>query len=415
MNLDKSKYWAKKALNVLMKIAVLFLINVAITMFCTARFIFRIVRFVVILAFKILKWFTIKILKILKFFADHYITHKRKVDHWLDLIVGILMLALLAFIPLGHALATLPIQNTIPRGLLVTLLFLVMFIGLGAGATGYVFFLRGLTRLSKQGLWAKTYILMIMSLFVVEQFAIANPWGVIGTVGIVKTEILLQQPKIEKIVVVQDEALKHEVWAFYQKNYLNYQNAFRAHLSKVEPGVKKGVSKSYPTLKEILIPIDIGIGYKERSLSPSDNNWFGVLNESDDMIEFCQKKLGHKPLKSRVPDNASMSGRRLWYYINYFHGNVLLGLTAYNIGPNDKEFVRILNVYIHKDYEKISFSEVKPYLRIYNVKHQVGPKTYAIEILACAVGYKAYKEYGYCPDYDKNTELIQRLPIPGVS
>jgi hypothetical protein len=87
------------------------------------------------------------------------------------------------------------------------------------------------------------------------------------------------------------------------------------------------------------------------------------------------------------------------------HGDPLLALLAYNIGPRNGGLATITRQFGARD-----FVTAQPYLKEL-------PRDYPVRVLAAALAYRLWRTDGRLPRYEDgdNARRIQALGIPGVS
>jgi hypothetical protein len=87
------------------------------------------------------------------------------------------------------------------------------------------------------------------------------------------------------------------------------------------------------------------------------------------------------------------------------HGDLFLGLLAYNIGPKNGGLRAIMEQYGARD-----FVTIQPYL------HTL-PRDYPVRVLASALAYRLWRREGQLLRYEEgdNARRIQRVGIPGLT
>jgi hypothetical protein len=101
--------------------------------------------------------------------------------------------------------------------------------------------------------------------------------------------------------------------------------------------------------------------------------------------------------------NAFTGAATLRTYLDQMHGDLFLGLLAYNIGPQNGGLQAIMQRYGARD-----FVTIQPYL-------QQLPRDYPIRVLSAALGYRLWNQEGRLSRYEdgSNAERIQSVGIPG--
>jgi soluble lytic murein transglycosylase-like protein len=102
--------------------------------------------------------------------------------------------------------------------------------------------------------------------------------------------------------------------------------------------------------------------------------------------------------------NAFAGAATLRIYLEQMHGDLFLGLLAYNIGPQNGGLQAIMRNYSARD-----FVTIQPYL-------QQLPRDYPIRVLSAALAYRLWSQEGQLPRYEEahNAERIQAAGIPGL-
>jgi soluble lytic murein transglycosylase-like protein len=100
--------------------------------------------------------------------------------------------------------------------------------------------------------------------------------------------------------------------------------------------------------------------------------------------------------------NATVGAATLRRYLDQMHGDLFLGLLAYNIGPANGGLRAIMDRYGARD-----FVTIQPYL-------QELPRDYPIRVLSTALAYRLWRR-GPLPRYEDgdNARLVQAAGIPG--
>ena len=111
-----------------------------------------------------------------------------------------------------------------------------------------------------------------------------------------------------------------------------------------------------------------------------------------------------KPDPNRPEDAAYLAAATFDHYLRQMHGDLFLGLLAYNIGPRNGGLRSIMEQYGAKD-----FSTIQPYLKLL-------PRDYPIRVLTGALAFRLWGHFGTLPRYEdgENARTIQALGIPGL-
>lgn len=102
--------------------------------------------------------------------------------------------------------------------------------------------------------------------------------------------------------------------------------------------------------------------------------------------------------------NAYLAAATFKYYLDQMHGDLFLGLLAYNIGPANGGLQ-----FIMQKYGVTDFTTIQPYL-------QQLPRDYPIRVLSYALAFRIWRQEGKLPAYQEGTNAarIQRIGIPGL-
>ena len=165
-------------------------------------------------------------------------------------------------------------------------------------------------------------------------------------------------------------------------------------------------AKIYAIDPEILI----GIGATESSFYPHDSKdggrgLFQLTSPPQVAIDLVRKRLGVSeldPLNQR--HNALVAAATMRHYLGQMHGDLFLGLLAYNIGPKNGGLRSIMKQYGARD-----FVTIQPYL-------QNLPRDYPVRVLSAALAYRVWRLEGKLPRYEEgaNAVHIQGIGIPGL-
>ncbi|HSQ00984.1 MAG TPA: lytic transglycosylase domain-containing protein [Candidatus Dormibacteraeota bacterium] len=100
--------------------------------------------------------------------------------------------------------------------------------------------------------------------------------------------------------------------------------------------------------------------------------------------------------------NATVGAATLRRYLDQMHGDLFLGLLAYNIGPANGGLRAIMDRYGARD-----FVTIQPYL-------QELPRDYPIRVLSTALAFRLWRQGGL-PRYEDgdNAQRVQAAGIPG--
>jgi hypothetical protein len=122
-------------------------------------------------------------------------------------------------------------------------------------------------------------------------------------------------------------------------------------------------------------------------------------------MEQASKKLAvDKPSLLNARHNAFIAAATLKYYLAEMHGDLFLGLLAYNIGPANGGLR-----FIMQQYGATDFVTIQPYL-------QQLPRDYPIRVLSHALAFRLWQTEGKLRVYEEgdNAMRIQSIGIPGL-
>ena len=158
------------------------------------------------------------------------------------------------------------------------------------------------------------------------------------------------------------------------------------------------------------LDIMLGVAAAESSFLPRDSKdgghgLFQITDVPKFLLEQARKQLAVEKLS--VLDhrhNAFIAAATLKHYLAEMHGDLFLGLLAYNIGPRNGGLKFIMQQYGAGD-----FVSMQPYL-------QQLPRDYPIRVLSYALAFRLWHNEGKLLAYQEgdNALRIQRLGIPGL-
>ncbi len=199
--------------------------------------------------------------------------------------------------------------------------------------------------------------------------------------------------------------IAHQVFAAYRRSDLTQMQRILDRAGVFEPTILEA-AKIYAIDPEILI----GIGATESSFYPHDSKdggrgLFQLTSPPQVAIDLVRKRLGVSeldPLNQR--HNALVAAATMRHYLGQMHGDLFLGLLAYNIGPKNGGLRSIMKQYGARD-----FVTIQPYL-------QNLPRDYPVRVLSAALAYRVWRLEGKLPRYEEgaNAVHIQGIGIPGL-
>jgi len=200
-------------------------------------------------------------------------------------------------------------------------------------------------------------------------------------------------------------AIAHQVYAAYRRSDLNQLLVVLERARVYEPTVHEAAT-TFGMDPEVLM----GIGAAESAFYPRDSadggrGLFQITVPPSAVVALVQRRLGVvalDPLNQR--HNAFVAAATLRHYLVEMHGDLFLGLLAYNIGPRNGGLRSIMRQYGARD-----FVTIQPYL-------QHLPRDYPIRVLSAALAYRLWHTEGKLPHYEDggNALHVQGVGIPGL-
>ncbi|NOT84822.1 MAG: transglycosylase SLT domain-containing protein [Methylococcaceae bacterium] len=199
--------------------------------------------------------------------------------------------------------------------------------------------------------------------------------------------------------------LSHQVYAAYRR-YSSSQ--LHTLVSRAQPyeTVIIAAAKAFNLDANLLQ----GVAATESSFLPRDSfdgghGLFQITRVPKAVEDIAAKHL--KLTKLSLDDaqhNTYLAAATLSYYLKEMHGDLFLGLLAYNIGPTNGGLR-----FIMQKYGVTDFITIQPYL-------QRLPRDYPIRVLSYALAFRLWQKTGNIPPYEKgkNALLIQRIGVPGL-
>jgi len=200
-------------------------------------------------------------------------------------------------------------------------------------------------------------------------------------------------------------AIEHQVFAAYRRTDLTQMLRVLERARVFEPTVREAAA-AFDIDPEVLM----GIGAAESAFYPRDSadggrGLFQITAPPAIATAEARQRLGAEhldPLNQR--HNAFVAAATLHHYIAEMHGDLFLGLLAYNIGPRNGGLRSIMQQYGARD-----FITIQPYL-------QHLPRDYPIRVLCAALAYRLWHAQGHLPRYEEgdNAIRVQGVGIPGL-
>lgn len=200
-------------------------------------------------------------------------------------------------------------------------------------------------------------------------------------------------------------AIAHQVYAAYRRSDLEQMLRVLERARVYEPTVREAAA-AFGMDPEVLM----GVGAAESAFYPRDSadggrGLFQITAAPAPAVKAARQRLGTPqldPLNQR--HNAFVAAATLQHYLDEMHGDLFLGLLAYNIGPRNGGLRSIMGQYGARD-----FITIQPYL-------QHLPRDYPIRVLSAALAYRLWRTQGHLPRYEQgdNAQRVQSIGIPGL-
>ncbi|MFN8626283.1 MAG: transglycosylase SLT domain-containing protein [Candidatus Binatia bacterium] len=200
-------------------------------------------------------------------------------------------------------------------------------------------------------------------------------------------------------------AIEHQVYAAYRRTDLVQMLRVIERARVFAPTVREAAA-AFDVDPEVLM----GVGAAESAFYPRDSadggrGLFQITAPPAVATAAARQRLGADhldPLNQR--HNAFVAAATLHNYLAEMHGDLFLGLLAYNIGPHNGGLRSIMRQYGARD-----FITIQPYL-------QHLPRDYPIRVLCAALAYRLWHVQGRLPRYEEgdNALRVQRVGIPGL-
>jgi hypothetical protein len=204
----------------------------------------------------------------------------------------------------------------------------------------------------------------------------------------------------------QRTTLGHQVYAAYRRSNLHAIEAMLERAKPYEPAVHEAAD-TFGVDAEVLM----GIAAAESSFRPRDSadgghGLFQITAPPAAAVADAKRRLGATDLDLADPrHNAFLAAATLRIYYDEMHGDPLLALLAYNIGPKNGGLATIM-----RQFGATDFVTAQPYLKDL-------PRDYPVRALAAALAYRLWRADGRLPRYEDgdNARRIQAAGIPGIA
>ena len=199
--------------------------------------------------------------------------------------------------------------------------------------------------------------------------------------------------------------LAHQVYAAYRRYDAGQLKRMIDRAEAYNPAIEQA-AKAFDIDPNLLQ----GVAATESSFMPRDSadgghGLFQITQVPKAVMEMAGRRLGVD--KASLLDhrhNAFIAAATLKYYLAEMHGDMFLGLLAYNIGPANGGLR-----FIMQQYGVTDFVTIQPYL-------QKLPRYYPIRVLSYALAFRVWQKEQKLLAYEEgnNAVRIQRIGIPGL-
>jgi hypothetical protein len=204
----------------------------------------------------------------------------------------------------------------------------------------------------------------------------------------------------------QRETLGHQVYAAYRRADLPALERMLERARPFDAAVHEAAG-AFGVDAEVLM----GIAAAESSFRPRDSadgghGLFQITAPPAEAVAQAKRALGVPALDlGDARQNAFLAAATLRIYYDAMHGDALLALLAYNIGPRNGGLETIM-----RQFGATDFVTAQPYLKDL-------PRDYPVRVLAAALAYRLWRADGRLPRYEDgdNARRIQAVGIPGIA
>lgn len=199
--------------------------------------------------------------------------------------------------------------------------------------------------------------------------------------------------------------LAHQVYAAYRRYKGDQLERMINRAGAYAPAIEQA-AKAFDIDPNLLQ----GVAATESSFMPRDSTdgghgLFQITKVPKTVMEQARRRLGVDKLSLfDHRHNAFIAAATLKYYLAEMHGDMFLGLLAYNIGPANGGLR-----FIMQQYGVTDFVTIQPYL-------QQLPRDYPIRVLSYALAFRIWQKEQKLLAYEegRNAVHIQRIGIPGL-
>ncbi|MEQ1622226.1 MAG: transglycosylase SLT domain-containing protein [Methylococcales bacterium] len=198
--------------------------------------------------------------------------------------------------------------------------------------------------------------------------------------------------------------LAHQVYAAYRRYEQEQLTSLLKRAKQYQPAIEEA-AKAYSLDPNLLQ----GVAATESSFLPRDSadggrGLFQITQVPKAITAQVEKQIVEKISLNDARHNAFIAAATLKYYLAQMHGDLFLGLLAYNIGPANGGLKSIM-----QQYGATDFVTIQPYL-------QKLPRDYPIRVLSNALAFRIWQKEGKLLAYEEgnNALRIQSIGIPGL-
>lgn len=198
--------------------------------------------------------------------------------------------------------------------------------------------------------------------------------------------------------------LAHQIYAAYRRYEPEQLTVLLIRAKQYDAAIEEA-AKAYSLDPNLLQ----GVAATESSFLPRDSvdggrGLFQITQVPKAITAQVEKQIIGKISLNDARHNAFIAAATLKYYLAQMHGDLFLGLLAYNIGPANGGLKSIM-----QQYGATDFVTIQPYL-------QKLPRDYPIRVLSNALAFRIWQKEGRLLAYEEgnNALRIQSIGIPGL-
>jgi soluble lytic murein transglycosylase-like protein len=201
-------------------------------------------------------------------------------------------------------------------------------------------------------------------------------------------------------------AIAHQVYAAYRRASLTHLEKMYERARPYAPAVDDAAAAFGLDAALLMGVAGAESSFRPRNSPDGGRGLFQITAIPIPAARAARTALGVEQLDlADHRHNVFAGAATLRTYLDQMHGDLFLGLLAYNIGPANGGLQAIMQHYGARD-----FVTIQPYL-------QQLPRDYPIRVLSGALAYRLWRRDGRLPRYEEgdNAEQIQSIGIPGLS